>query len=117
MDKYDKAIAFLTEHPEMIREAWYVPDDGDSEEIKSAHCLFQVVDKFNDLDGERLSSCGCLTQIRSGNGGSWARGAICTAEIRSDTRIPDVISDVGVEHLPVFAEWQRKLDKELGRSP
>jgi len=39
-----------------------------------------------------------------------------TERIRADERIPDDPDRITVAHLPVFAEWQRILDKELKRA-
>lgn len=58
---------------------------------------------------------GCLTQI-CGLGGMYACDGLgnidmeLTNEIRSDSRLPRN-RFIEVEHLPVFAEWQRKIRK------
>lgn len=85
-DKYDLEIAKLTEHPELIKQYW-------------GRCrpLFQ------------FCGSGCLTQIR--RGGNWSYTAELTAAIRADERIPKDVADITVADLPVFAEWQRKIDK------
>jgi len=55
--------------------------------------------------------CGCLTQIK------WEEydgpTPELTAAIRADERIPRS-EDLSLEDLPVFAEWHRKFDVELG---
>jgi hypothetical protein len=38
-----------------------------------------------------------------------------TKAIRADARIPEGPQWITVNDLPVFAEWQRRLDKELKR--
>jgi len=101
MDKYDEAVAYLTEKPMEIIEAWECPGQYDP------GVLFQFTtsDGMNHFDnGIR---CGCLTQVRRG-----ANSANChlTEAIRSDDRIPTVIDDVTPSHLPIFAAWQRYLD-------
>lgn len=53
----------------------------------SAELLFQFAGEL-----EKCSDIGCLTMIRTNSNVS-----------------------IRVEHLPVFAEWQRRLDVELGR--
>lgn len=58
--------------------------------------------------------CGCITMIRGSNFYVAATPEL-TAEIRSDERIPKNADLIRVEHLPVFAEWQRKLDIALDR--
>jgi hypothetical protein len=105
-DKYDEAIEYLTEHPEHISTAWSVPDDGTHQKIVQAHCLFQHVGEY-----------GCLTQIRLDPDcfGIFDNDAL-TNEIARDERIPTTDSDITIKHLPVFAEWQRRLDKELNRT-
>jgi hypothetical protein len=40
-----------------------------------------------------------------------------SAAIFSDELIPISSHDITVADLPVFAEWQRKIDAELGREP
>ena len=102
-DKYDKAIEYLTDHPSEIERAWNNPRNHEM------GCLFTyaqhpVFDRF---------MCGCLTQIREG--GMGAQTKELTKAIRADRGIPFRAEDITVETLPVFAEWQRRLDKELGR--
>ena len=36
-----------------------------------------------------------------------------TKAIRKDPRIPKLPKNITVADLPVFAEWQRRLDKEI----
>lgn len=57
--------------------------------------------------------CGCLTQVRGGEDGPLGRDDL-TAEIRSDKRIPSDPVKITKRSLPVFAEWQRRLDQEPG---
>lgn len=56
--------------------------------------------------------CGCLTMIASNP----EHAAFCapetvdvelTAAIKADDRLPGDVADIGHQHLPVFAEWQR----------
>lgn len=87
-DKYDKAIAYLTEHPEDILDAWGVPDPYTPEEIKQAHCLFSYATPsgdYEDVDDE--CELGCLTQIRACPE-MVASTKTLTAAIRADNRIP-----------------------------
>jgi len=124
-DKYDEAIAYLTENPEDIYDAWMLWARSDqTTDVKRAHCLFQVA-RVDPDDGSSLG-CGCLTQIRSGLtlggvrcgvlGKSGRQHKRLTTAVRSDKRLPSEPGSIRVEHLPVFAEWQRRLDKELGRT-
>lgn len=98
MDKYDEQIACLTLNPARIVDAWALGD-----------CLFQGASH----DGE-VGPYGCLTMVRTG---AWnAATPELTEQIRNDMRIPSNCFGITVESLPVFAEWQRRLDKELGRA-
>jgi hypothetical protein len=107
MDKYDKAIEHLTKHPKGIEEAWMNPDTCPS------GCLFTFCATTSRTLNEQDNVCGCLTQVR---GGIYpAETEALTQLIRADDRIPDSIGRVTVESLPVFAEWQRKLDVTLNR--
>jgi hypothetical protein len=104
-DKYDKAIAHLVEYPEEIKHAWLYCDSHD------AGCLFEF---SGSGDGSRTESgafCGCLTQVRSRQHPAYSD--YWTAQIRADSRIPLNACDITVETLPVFAEWQRRLDAEI----
>jgi len=96
-DKYDLAIEILKKNPTtMIGEAWTDPEHHE------AGCLFMWANK----------STGCLTQIRKYQESS--RNYPQIEEIAKDERIPKDWDEITVETLPVFAEWQRRLDKELG---
>ncbi len=109
-DKYDKAIEIITEkHSQLDRlyfdayldRIWNNPgryDEG---------CLFQFAGNRQD---DRW--CGCLTQIRD-LPEYHAHSQEMTEAIRADERIPPVIGLITPEILPVFAEWQRKIDEEL----
>lgn len=91
-DKYDRAVEYLTQYPENISGAW-----------GAGITLFQYCG-----DGQYF---GCLTEVKS----------LCfpaeteklTKAIRLDNRIPKKGCDIKPEHLHVFAEWQRRLDREL----
>lgn len=102
-DKYEDAIAYLTEHPNEIEDAWGNPS------WHVAGCLFVQCGSFS-AGGTR---CGCLTQVRRGM--YPAANTKLTNEIRADERIPLDGHEITVEHLPVFAEWQRRLDREFNR--
>lgn len=104
MDKYDLEILELLSKPENevgaeIRQHWY-----------RASPLFQFVNSTGQASGD---GCGCLTMIKAGRG---AETEELTLAIRSDDRIPSKLEDITIESLPVFAEWQRCIDKELGRN-
>lgn len=104
-DKYDEAVEYLTENPKAIWHSWGTPTSHPS------GCLFQYVTPTGD-DGETY--CGCLTLIR-GSSNFKACTPELTEAIRADKRIPEKGDEITVEHLPIFAEWQRRIDKELNR--
>jgi hypothetical protein len=96
-DKYDLAIEFLTQNPDKIWDAWNHP----------------AVNEGGDLFMYAHRSTGCLTQIRR-DPETYSGTISQSAEILADERIPKFPADITVESLPVFAEWQRRLDTELG---
>lgn len=101
MDKYDDAIAYFAEHPNEILDAWKSPYKH------AAGCLFQKATK-NGLG----HGYGCLTEVRR-----WpqmpAQTCALTQAIRADRRIPMDPNDITLDHLKIFAEWQRRIDREL----
>ena len=117
-DAYDMAVAYLTEHPNLIREAWkyganFVDGKLDSSTsdvpaLVRAGCLFQFVG--NSIDHP---NCGCLTMVRSGH--SSAATPELRAAILADERLPIMSADITPDHLPIFAGWQRRIDKALNR--
>ena len=58
---------------------------------------------------------GCLTTVHNGAHFAWTPAI--TQSIRDDERLPNYDDQIEPHHLPIFAEWQRRLDKELGRTP
>ena len=58
--------------------------------------------------------CGCLTQVRAGL--NEAQTKELTKAIRNSRSLPNNGHDIKVKHLPLFAKWQRRIDKELKRS-
>ena len=95
MDKYDRAIEHLKNHPDQLRAAYDKPYEH------QAGCLFACVCNNETRNG------GCLVMVA--HEGAYALDTRMTLEIRSDTRIP-TSKDLTIEHLEVFAEWQRKAD-------
>lgn len=112
MDKYDEAIEYLTKNPKEIFNAWMEPDKH------VAGCLFV----FAAPEGEYGDgTAGCLTMIRKKEsdfviGSDGKIDEDLTRQIRGDERLPDCSGNIEVDDLPVFAEWQRRLDKELDRT-
>ena len=122
-DIYDEGIEYLTENPEVIHEAWNDPQryEGRGGELfgfvgPDWTCNGQVM---YDTRGIRVGTCGCLQQIRAAKkeGYDGKNGDMCMShwpelwrEIASDRRLPSVSEKITVADLPVFAEWQRRID-------
>jgi hypothetical protein len=107
-DRYELAVDYLTAHPEEIREAWenaYTHPHG---------CIFKYAAPHEWMRTPSGEKCGCLTMVR---GGAYvAATPELTAMIRADERLPGGSGDgITVDHLPVFAGWQRRLDHLLNR--
>ena len=113
-DQYDEAVEYLTAHPEKINRAWLLTDE------EPGGCLFLFADEFSSGTGNGRMT-GCLTMIRQGD--CLAQTDDLTEAIRSDTRIPtsrgldDMTEAERIASLPVFAEWQRRIDAALDRAP
>jgi hypothetical protein len=108
MDAYDKAVAYLRERPREIRANWL--DAQRPTPDRPARILFGFVTKHRGIQ----SCCGCLTQIRNT---PWrvAETDSLTEAIKDDGRLPTTPEKITVDLLDVFAEWQRRIDTELGR--
>lgn len=104
MDKYDKAIEYFQglngEFKAERSRIWGVPHSHPS------GCLFEFAHR-----SLRPTYPGCLSMIR--NGSFEAETDELTREIKVDERIPRTEHLITLESLPVFAEWQRRLDREL----
>lgn len=108
LDKYDEAVEYLTQYPEIILGTWKHPHE------RKGGCLFKWVTPSGHAEEDKDGNlCGCPAMIR---GGYVAITKELTNAIRNDTRLPNCGSKVTVEHLPIFAEWQRRIDQELGRT-
>lgn len=116
MDSYDKAIEYLKNNPSQIVDIW---DDPKSH---FSGVLFQSVTP----DGVSQTNpygefCGDICEIHSNLASAWTDEL--TEEILEDFRIPEIFAShdykprITVELLPLFAEWQRKIDKVLNRNP
>ena len=107
-DRYDRAVAYLTEHPELIQDAWALDMPGDTEKEIARDCEALFAYAGPSAGPNR---CGCLTQIRSGvRPVDRAATPELTALIRADERIPADVEGLGVECLVAFAELQRVID-------
>lgn len=107
MDKYDAEIARLLAHAN--DEASFRNEVARS--WNRGMLLFAVA-------GD--ASCGCLTQIRRTAGLAadkryHAATVSLTEAIRKDPRLPIGPEAITRESLPVFAEWQRRVDREVAR--
>jgi hypothetical protein len=109
MDRYDQEVERLTARPEKITWSWhlYGPLFGSCGTDRTGTTSSRQ-------DGKIIR---CLTMIRLGGVGYVAELPRLTQEIRRDSRIPTLAEDIKPHHLPVFAERQRWLDRELGRQP
>jgi len=114
MDKYDLAVEYFRSNPDRIETEWNYAICS-PEKYPHGAALFGPVARV----ALRETCCGCLSQVAAG----------CMAEteelanaIRADERIPKVKGTerdefekplpfpITVEHLPVFAEWRRRID-------
>jgi hypothetical protein len=103
-DAYDSMVDFLMENPSEILSAWANPLEH------KAGGLFRYA------SANQFGPCGCLTQIRGEE--DWkAFTPELTQAIKADKRIPRHRYEITPATLPVFAEWQRRIDKELNRTP
>jgi hypothetical protein len=124
-DRYDAAVAYLTANPDQIQDAWNRPH------THTAGCLFLFATPTGAVDNRPDGlECGCITQIRSGRKpkprfdygafirfGNSAWTDSLTSRIRADVRIPTNRKMLRVQHLKLFATWQRRIDKVLKRDP
>ena len=112
MNEYDKQIAYLTKNPERINDEWM-----------SSRSLFKFVgggdSPLRILEGgETKRQMGCLTMIRKSP-------ELCAAfigkepheeltrQIAVDERIPKDVGSITVDDLPVFKEWQERVDEMI----
>jgi len=104
---YDDAVEYLTAHPEEISSAWKNPLN------RRGGSLFAFASK-NGMS-QSNQKVGCLTAIRTPDSSFFV--SECSSEIteaiRADSRIPLWCDDTIVDSLPVFAEWQERLDREF----
>jgi hypothetical protein len=117
-DVYDRAVKYLTRNPNKIPGAWRSASCHPSVRTRGAS-LFLIA--HNGDRHDHGCSCGCLTQIRGNLDQSRpfysAETESLFKAIGADDRIPTSHFAIERRHLPIFAEWQRRLDRELGRKP
>ncbi len=107
-DAYDRAVRRLKKEYEEDNEAIYDSWSG-------VQILFGFVSADRNIGWDRGIKCGCLTQIRGYE--FCAETKDLTDAIRADDRLPGDANEIRPHHLPFFAEWQRRIDKTLGRTP
>jgi hypothetical protein len=109
-DHYDGEVRYLTENWDDVYDAWNTPSDW----VGRGGSLFGHVTLLQSTGVSHLLRpdgkwCGCLVQIRKGDG-DVAWWPEVTNEIRRDTRLPTKPEGITVESLDAFAEWQRRID-------
>ena len=112
-DRFDKAVDYLTEHPDLIAETWNAAlddytDDLSSEEQEAheiAACLFL------ECGNKGFPATGCLTQVCHERLGAGTDEL--TELIRADKKIPRNGEAIKVGDLQLFADWQRRIKREL----
>lgn len=114
MDAYQQAVEYLTANPTQIHRAW---DMGNCPlNPPPGSVLFKAAGQGTWLGinaGDLY--CGCLTQVRAGKHRAFTHKL--TRAILADERIPLHGREITVDHLPIFAGWQRRIDQVLGRTP
>ena len=117
-DKYDDEIDALMVYADdddlwrkQVRRSWEL-----------ATPLFAVVGG-GKIAGDNVQCRGCLTQIRMTAQTRFqdhtyvavvgGRRHPITEEIRNDTRIPATVEEIRPHHLPIMADWQRRIDREI----
>lgn len=102
-DKYDEQIERLTANPRAIRSEWF-----------AGRGLFRFAGV--EEEGEPAEDgIGCLTMIREEPDRYRAADDDLTRRILGDARLPDDPSKITPDHLPIFAEYQREMDRMWGR--
>lgn len=113
-DRYEQDVEYLTAKPHQIGVAWGNPKPG---EMGGSLFRFAVDDGrpgARYIGGRRA---GCLTMLRCINVSYAAETPELEAAIRADKRLPRRTGEIRPHHLPIFAAWQRRIDRELGRKP
>lgn len=99
---YDEQIECLTQYPEAIYHSW-----------NASQGLFKAI-RGDSFVYDLKYSAGCLTQIRVVESrAAFVNGKVdinLTKEIREDARIPTDPFKITAEDLPVFKEWQERID-------
>jgi hypothetical protein len=114
-DAYAQAVEYLTENPGKIWKAWISPI------VSPGGCLFFFCGPHATGRAVPWSGfqCGCVTMVHDDDDRvAWTPEL--TAAIKSDARLPygnGTDDHITVDHLPILAGWQRRMDVILGRTP
>lgn len=92
-DQYDEQIERLTAQPRKISDEW-IAGRGLFKMIRS-NCLNMCPSMVRNV------ALHCTQEFKG-----------VAAEIAKDERIPAFDGDITSAHLPIFAEWQRRIDRE-----
>jgi hypothetical protein len=107
MDRYDR----YSQEIELVSKALAA---GESINPYWGHDTGKHAHLFDGCRNYRLS-CFCPINIRC-SGGPYPANSL-EERIRTDKRIPKHELEITAKHLPAFADIQRMVDKELGRTP
>lgn len=113
MDRYQQDVEYLTKNPRHIYSAW-ASGGEDYCHPTPGSSLFRFA--YNRRHRNEVHGVpGCLTMLRNGMGDRVAQTEELTRAIASDTRLPKLVREITIDHLPIFAGWQRRIDQETGR--
>lgn len=107
MYSYDEQIAYLTANPSKIMVQW-----------AGAEGIFKFAGSPMAEDGSGDSEGiehGCLTMIRNNplRNKVFINGQIneeLSQLVAADERLPKRVEEIEVRHLPIFKEWQERID-------
>ena len=97
LDKYDKAIAILTDDPEQIKDAWLL-------QHPKCECLFLPLPEIG-LCPSMISNGYTLSEVKTPG----LRGLV--SKIRQMRGLPKHKGDITPNHLQIFAKIQREADQ------
>lgn len=103
MDVYDAEVAYLTEHPDEIQDAWFAP------KLAPGGLLFGFLTKDH-----RCKGCNCPAGVKNGVSSS---GNLELDALIKESDIPRYSDEIRPQHLAAFARIMRAADRILERSP
>lgn len=110
-DRYDLAMAHLNKHPEELEDSILFADS-----YPGGPLFFNAArNPYSYLKVEK-GWLGNPVQIREYPDHFVAETDWLTSAILKDDRLPKSAADCRLEHLPVIAQWQRKIDTVLKRT-